>query len=556
MYSLTDVQVSYNRVNETYSCQNPEILNKLLKEELGFQGYVVSDWGATHAGVAAIMAGLDMTMPGGVDTSDNHNTSFFGFNLTIAVNNGSLPIARLDDMILRTMTPYFQLDQDNFPSIDPSSADLFAYDPSLSAFEWNLTGAAHRDAREDHGSFIRELAASSTVLLKNINGALPLKNAPAVIGVYGNDAADEVDGLYRPVDNPTNDFGFKIGTFYSGGGSSDGRLTYLVPPLQAIKAWGETSGSLVQYILDNNAVQKSFGRTYPTPDVCFVFLKTYVGEGTDRTSFVSDWNGDAVVDMVTTECNNTIVVTHAGGVNTLKWADNPNVTAILAAHIPGQETGNSILDVITGKVNPSGRLTYTIAYNESDYNAPIVNFTGTTDPNAWQSDFTEGLNIDYRHFDSADIQPRYEFGFGLSYTTFNMSDLQAFKTLTQISPLPRRNMSGPTPGGNPSLYENIANVQTTITNTGSVSGATVPQLYLAFPQDSTPPGTPPHVLRGFDKITLHPGESQVVNFDLTRKDLSFWNTTAQDWQIPAGDFGIRCGFSSRDLPAETTLSFI
>lgn len=115
-------------------------------------------------------------------------------------------------------------------------------------------------------------------------------------------------------------------------------------------------------------------------------------------------------------CNNTIVVTHSGGINTMPWADHPNVTAILAAHFPGQESGSSIVDVLYGNVNPSGCLPYTIALNESDYKTQFINITITndTDPNAWQDNFSEGLMIDYRHFDSAGITPRYEFGYGLS----------------------------------------------------------------------------------------------------------------------------------------------
>lgn len=138
-----------------------------------------------------------------------------------------------------------------------------------------------------------------------------------------------------------------------------------------------------------------------TPDVCLVLLKSWATEGEDRTSLHSDWNGDEVEKIAST-CSNTVVVTHSNGVNILPWADHPNVTAILAAHLPGQEAGSSIVDVLWGEVNPSGHLPYTIAKSESDSSfAPIQNSTtlqNTNDPTAWQSDFEEGVLIDYRAF--------------------------------------------------------------------------------------------------------------------------------------------------------------
>ena len=134
--------------------------------------------------------------------------------------------------------------------------------------------------------------------------------------------------------------------------------------------------------------------------MCLVFLKTWATEGYDRPSLLVDWNGTAVVETVAASCPNTVVITDSGGLNILPFADNPNVTAILAAHYPGQEVGNSIVDILWGAVNPSGKLPYTIALDEGDYAfADIINSSAlltTEDPNAWQSDFEERLLIDYR----------------------------------------------------------------------------------------------------------------------------------------------------------------
>jgi beta-glucosidase len=333
------------------------------------------------------------------------------------------------------------------------------------------------------------------------------------------------------------------------------RFPYIVSPLEAIKTRARQNGTLVQYITDNSVAGTSISNIYPIPDVCLVFLKTYVAEGVDRTSYDVDDDGNAVVKTVASKCNNTIVISHSGGINVMPWADNENVTAIIAAHFPGQEIGNSIVDVLFGDVNPSGRLPYTIAYKASDYNTKVANFTGAKNLNAWQSNFTEGLMIDYRHFDAANITPRYEFGFGLSYTTFSLEGLTLERLATNVTALPAAMLGPAPPGGNPDLYTAIFNATATVTNTGPVAGAAVAQLYLAPPKSSVPSGTPIQVLRGFDKVVLQPDESATVQFEITRRDLSYWDVVAQRWRIPAGRFGIRVGFSSRDQPltANTTV---
>lgn len=411
---MASVMCSYNRINQTYGCENSKLLNGVLKDELGFQGYVVSDWGATHSGLQSITGGLDMDMPGTI--SGSANASFFGGNITAAVQNGSLPESRLDDMILRVMTPYFYLGQQDYPTVDPSSADLNNFDGSNSNYTWDLSGEKSRDVRAGHAQLIHDIAAQGTVLLKNVNGTLPLKT-PKNIGVFGNDAADLTTGLYNyAVFQYPASPGYDIGTCAVGGGSGQGRFTTLVAPLEAIKRRAMQEGAVVQYVLDNKiAIQPGArsglgppsGRVSPAPDVCLVFLKTWVSEGYDRIYYEADWNSTQLVANVTSFCNNTVVITHSGGINTMPWADNPNVTAILAAHFPGEQSGNSIASVLWGDVNPSGHLPYTIALEESDYNTKVINVTNDndTDPNAWQDNFSEGLFIDYRHFDQADIEP-------------------------------------------------------------------------------------------------------------------------------------------------------
>ncbi|SMQ49196.1 unnamed protein product [Zymoseptoria tritici ST99CH_3D1] len=564
---VASVMCSYQRLNGSYGCQNSKILNGVLKEEMGFQGWVVSDWMATHAGHQAADAGLDMNMPGGLVFSQSV-PSFWGKNLTTSVENGSLALTRLDDMAHRVMAPYFHLNQDvNFPNVDGSSPGL-QKTWTQSTYRYNFTyGPKSTDVRANHKELIRELGAAGTVLLKNVNKTLPLKN-PKNIAVYGNDAGDITNGLYFA--NLISNTGFEYGVLPTAGGSGTGRFTYVVPPLDAIKAKVDED-ALVQYLLNNTQIiggqqqgptgfvgltPDSSGLIYPEPEVCLVFVKTWASEGYDRTTLRFDWNGTEVVETVALSCPNTIVITHSSGLNVLPFADNENVTAIIAAHLPGQEVGNSIVDILWGDVNPSGKLPYTIAHEEEDYAfADITNSTElleTTDPNAWQQDFTERLLIDYRHFDYENKSVAYEFGFGLSYTTFEVADASVEKVVDgEIAPTAAP--AAIVPGGNPGLWETLYKITVKVTNTGDLAGATIPQLYLGLPQIKNEATTPPKVLRGFEKVYLEPGQSQEVEFELQRRDISYWDVVAQDWVIDPATINVHVGLSSRDI--HTTSSF-
>ncbi|KAK9481623.1 glycosyl hydrolase family 3 N terminal domain-containing protein [Lipomyces starkeyi] len=546
---VASVMCSYNRLNSSYACQNSKALNGLLKEELGFQGYVMSDWDAVHAGVASIEAGLDMNMPGPIGFFVTE-PSFWGPNITAAVSNGTLSEERIDDMARRIMTPYFYLHQDmDYPPIDMESGNLngIGVHPYLDTFK---LGPANVDVRKTHAELIRDLAAAGTVLLKNTNNALPLR-APKSIGVFGNDAGNPTNGLYSLSSTGSN---YEYGTLVVGGGSGTGRLSYIVSPLDALKARAARDGSLVQFLLNNTLVSDSavaFQSIAPYPEVCLVFLKTWAAEGEDRNTLLADWDSDAVVESVASYCNNTVVITHSGGPNIMPWGKHPNVTAIVAAHFPGQESGNSLVDILYGDVNPSGKLPYTIAYEETDYAfADITNSTElqeTEDPNAWQSDFEEGLLIDYRHFDYYKRSVLYEFGFGLSYTNFSMSNLSIRNVYGNNNITARPPPAAIAPGGNPTLYDVLFRATAVITNTGSVGGAAVPQLYLSLPQTPGDTPTPVKVLRGFEKVSIQPGQSTTVSFDLMRRDISYWDTTQQEWIIASGTIGAQAGFSSRDI---------
>lgn len=546
---VSSMMCSYNRVNQTYTCENSKLLNGILKEELDFQGYVMSDFLAVHSGVASIQGGLDMNMPGPIDARSLVPSSYFGGNVTIAVTNGSLSEARVDDMIRRIMTPYFHLGQDkDFPTVDPTS--LYALSSIYGVLRNTIGVPPARDVRGNHGQLVRQISGAGTALLKNVNGTLPLQR-PKNIGVFGNDAADVSAGLMYPGTRSSDpEFGFDIGTLTVGGGSGTGRNPYILSPFSALRERADQIGARFEYLMDNDIiVADDFVSIFPTPDVCIVFLKTFAREGSDRRFFDNDWNATQVVERVAYHCPNTVVVTHSGGVNTMPWAENPNVTAILAAHYPGQESGNAIVDVLFGDVNPSGHLPYTIPRTAADYDIPIVNITGDAALNfsAWQADFTEGLMIDYRHFDTKNITPLYEFGYGLSYTTFQITaPLTVSRKIEGLTAFPS-NGRAIQPGGHPELWEEVMILSTKVENTGKVTGAQVVQLYMTLEKDNVPAGTPERVLRGFEKVDLEPTASATISFSILRRDISFWNVTAQQWQVPEGEILFSVGFSSRDI---------
>ena len=306
--------------------------------------------------------------------------------------------------------------------------------------------------------------------------------------------------------------------------------------------------------------------------------------------------------------NNTIVVLHTvGPVLIDEYASNPNITAILWAGLPGEQSGNSIVDVLYGKVNPGAKLPFTLAKTREDFGTDVLYEPNGPVP---QIDFTEGVFIDYRALDRAGIEPTYEFGFGLSYTIFSYSNLQIVKhnvgpyiptagmttaaptyqpldnttsnylfpgNITRIplyiypylnstdlkassgdpsyglpgfvppgaqdgSPQPLQ-AAGGAPGGNPGLYDVLYTVSATITNTGSIAGDEVPQLYISLGG----PYDPKVVLRGFDRLSVQPGSSATFTADVTRRDLSNWSPSAQNWVISNYTKTAYVGSSSRKL---------
>lgn len=332
----------------------------------------------------------------------------------------------------------------------------------------------------------------------------------------------------------------------------------MVAPLDAIKTRAATDGTTLTTSTTDDA--NSGASAAKAAETAIVFINSNAGEGYitvegnagDRATLDPYHNGNQLVQAVANVNQKTIVVIHSVGPLILEPILNlPTVIGVIWAGIPGQESGNGLVDVLYGSVSPNGKLPYTIAKSVGDYGMGPV---------GGDDNFPEGLYIDYRHFDKYNIQPRYEFGFGLCKSfpfilptshTSTHSPLSTAYTNFAYSGLATNYFDRSTgstnnaPGGVSGLYNTVATVTATIENTGSVAGAEVAQLYIGLP--SSAPASPPKQLRGFQKVFLGGGAKATVTFNLRRKDLSYWDVGAQKWVVPSGGFGVFVGASSRDI---------
>lgn len=614
------IMCSYNQVNNSYGCSNSYTLNKLLKGELGFQGFVMSDWGAHHSGVGDALAGLDMSMPGDVLLGSPY--SFWGTNLTVSVLNYTIPEWRIDDMAVRIMTSFYKVGRDRYrtpPNFDSWTLDTYGYEHAIVQEGWTKVNE-HVNVQRNHADVIRRIGADSTVLLKN-TGVLPLTHQERFVGIIGEDATSNPWGP-----NGCSDRGCDMGTLAMGWGSGSANYPYLITPEVAIQEEVLSNGEShtnVAAVTDNWALDQ-IAAVASQSSVALVFVNADSGEGYidvdgnigDRNNMTLWKNSEKVIKAATENCANTIVIMHTPNAVLIDdWYENPNVTAILWAGMPGQESGHSLVDVLYGRVNPGGKTPFTWGKTRKDYGPALL-----TKPNngigAPQQDFTDGVYIDYRHFDKYNEEPIYEFGYGLSYTNFEFSNLEVTalnaakytdtigktgaapvlgkpgkpsdylypSSLKQVkqylypwlsstnlkkasgdpdygmessdyipagaqngSPQELLPASGPS-GGNPGLYDELIHVCATITNTGSVTGDEVPQLYVSLGGDE-----PVRVLRAFDRVTLAPGQKLQWSTTLTRRDLSNWDVPSQNWVITPAEKKVYVGNSSRKLPLSANL---
>jgi beta-glucosidase len=507
------------KVNNTLSCESSAVLLDILKEELGFPGLVFPDTNGQQHALASAINGLDY------GSSSLWSTS----TMEGYLKNKNFTEARLNDMAIRNLMGYYHVNLDNGTQPSTESQDAYV------------------DVRGNHAKLIRSHGSKSMVLLKNKNNTLPL-NKPHKMAIFGSHARAAIAGPNMAFSvqgsGPTYD-----GHLATDSGSGQGSLPYLITPETALTIKASQDGTMLRWVAndtyssssgstlvmqgsDSTSVTPSISNYAENMDVCLVFINALAGEGADRTELYNT-DQDALVIEVAENCDNTVVVINSAGVRLVdNWIENENVTAVLYGSLLGQESGNSIVDVLYGDVNPSGRLIHTIAKNESDYNVDIC-YTQ-------QCNFTEGNFIDYRYFDAYNVTPRYEFGYGLSYTNFSYSNLQVDgpKVLSAF-PSGKRAV-----GGYEDLWDIVASVSVNIHNTGSVDGAEVPQLYISYPKAAH---QPVRQLRGFENVEIKQGEKSEVKFNLRRRDISYWDVKAQNWAVAPGSYHVYVGASSRDL---------
>ncbi|KAJ4982768.1 beta-glucosidase F [Stagonosporopsis vannaccii] len=438
------VMIAYNAVNGSASAQNSYLINGLLKDELGFQGFVMTDWLAQISGVASALAGLDMSMPGDRNEIPLLGNSYWMYDYSRAILNGSVPVDRLNDAVTRILAAYFQMGQDrNYPRPNFDTNTQNAEGPLYPGALLSPMGVVNEfvNVQGNHAEVAREVARDAITLLKNQNNILPLPRN-ASLKVFGTDAEKNPDGI-----NSCADQGCNKGTLGMGWGSGSARYPYMDSPIDGFKF----RGSNYQFFNSDSFPSNS----NPSPnDTAVVFVTADSGENYitvegnpgDRTSAnLNLWhNGDKLIQDVAARYSNVVVVVHTVGPIVMDaWHDLSSVKAVLIAHLPGQEAGNSLMDVLFGDASPSGHLPYTLPNTEDDYPAS-VNLVGYQLGQP-QDTHTEGLYIDYRHFNKENIKPRYAFGHGLSYTSFSFSDASINSVTPLTSEPPIRPAKGATP---------------------------------------------------------------------------------------------------------------
>lgn len=516
--------------------------------ELNFQGFVVTDWGAQHSGLKSANAGLDMAMP----------TSAYWDNeqLASAVQNGSFSYTRLRDMTTRIIAAWYQLNQDD--EATPASRHPGVGIPANLSQPHDLI-----NARDPTGKLsLLQQSIEGHVLVKN-TGSLPLKK-PSVLSLFGYDAPEPMisgphylslagdfkydvwqlqwesvnltgqDLTVSSLSNPPNRTSH--GTLFCGGGSGANTPPYIDSPYNAISRRAYDDDTALYYNFEDlNPV------IIGSSEACLVFVNQFSSEIFDRGA-LNDAYSDKLILNVASQCKNTIVVIHNAGIRIVDaWIEHENITAVIFAHLPGQDSGRALVEILYGGTSPSGRLPYTVAKNSEDYGSLLSPCTDEGDDP--QCSYTEGVNIDYRHFLVHNIKPRFEFGFGLTYTKFNYSDLQI-----DIEPgfSPHSQFKASININERNLFDNVALISATVTNIGNTAAAEVAQLYLQLPGET-------RALRGFDKVMIEPRASARVKFKLRRKDVSSWDTLSQDWVVLHKPINIFVGPSVYDTPLDSML---
>lgn len=467
---------SYNLINGVYASQNEWLQEKVLRDEWGFEGLVLTDWGASVDRIPGLKYGTDLEMPssGGLNTQ----------KIIAAVQSGELDEAILDKRV------------DNVVDLIVKSK------PALEK--------THTYDIEAHHKLAQKVAEGSMVLLKNDDAILPLKKGQKVAIIGEMAKAPRFQGAGSSVINPT-----KLDNAYD-------ELSKLgVDMLYA--AGYEKGKDEVNVSLVNEAVEAA-----KKADVAVVFAgltEEFEGEGYDRLNIEMPNSHNNLVSAVAKANPNTVVVLAGGSVVNIKWLDE--VKALLNSGLGGQAGGAAVANILTGAVNPSGKTseTYPLSFDE---NPTFGNYPG----GPVTSEHRESVYIGYRYYDKANKDVLFPFGYGLSYTTFEYSDIKLSADSIKDS--------------------DTVTVSFKLKNTGDVDGAEIAQVYVADKESTI--YRPVKELRGFKKVFLKAGEEKEVYVELSKRAFAFYNVELGDWMVETGEFDILIGASSRDIKLSATMT--
>ncbi len=481
------VMAAYNKFRGSYCAENDYLLNKTLKQEWNFKGFVMSDWGGTHSTVKSALNGLDVEMG---------SKKYFTKVMIDSVQKGLIPVSVIDEKIKRILRVYF------FTRHQPVPAGQEVSTPA-------------------HMKAVYDIACQTIVLLKNTSNLLPLdvKNIKtlAVIGenamqkqaIGGFGAGVKARYEITPLAGLKNRLGDKVKIEYA-------------PGYKSKYTRGNGPGRVPENKADETLIADAV-KAAKNADAVILFTgnnREVETEATDRASLMLPFGQDELIKAVTAANPKTIIVVISGAPVDLRTASS-SASALIWSGFNGSESGNALADVITGKVNPSGKLPLTFPADIKDSPAHALNAY----PGDGIEKYAEGILVGYRWFDTKKIDPLYCFGYGLSYTRFAFNSIKTDKTAYA--------------GGD------IIRVTVNVKNAGKTAGMETVQLYVSGPSDGVL--RPAHELKAFKKITLKPGKKSDVVLEIPVSSLAWFDESGMDWVLSAGQYKISAGASSRDL---------
>jgi beta-glucosidase len=521
------IMSSYNLINGIYSPENYDLLTKVLRNDWGFKGFVMTDWFGGRDAIAMMNAGNDLLMPG----NPNQNKAILE-----AAKAGKLDTKVLDRNIERILNIVLQ-------------------SPKFKGYKYS-----NKPDLKAHAQVTRQAAAEGMVLLKNSSNALPLSGDIKKIAAFGNTSYDIITGGTGSGDvNEAYSVALVEGLQNAGLSVDDNLKVLYEAYLKAAKAGRQRSRGFMmgsvpvgELSINNDIVNSIVNLT----DAAIITIGRNSGEGYDRKEGEGDFLLTAtekdlinsVASAYHSKGKKVVVILNVGGViETASWKDVPD--AILLAWQGGQETGNSIADILVGKVNPSGKLASTFPVNYKDVPS-AGNFPGKVTaqtqpqankepdmaasfmrPQSAEVTYEEGIYVGYRYYTTFNVPVSYEFGFGLSYTTFEYSNLKLSSA----------------------KFSNKLTATISVKNTGKTDGKEVIQLYLTAPGKNL--DKPVMELKGFKKTNLlKPGESQLISFDISKKDLASFNPKLSTWVAEKGVYTVKIGASSNDIKQTATFN--